>query len=102
MKGRQKALFSEFFFCVDDLIVGSWGVVEWGRKSYLGPAEIESFVYCFRKNPEEQGEHLAAQPLWFCCWSRELGGEVSPRFPFVTQGGLRASPQTYRKWGSVI
>ena len=25
------------------LIVGGWGVVVWGRKSYLGPAEIASF-----------------------------------------------------------
>ena len=25
------------------LIVGGWGVVGWGRKSYLGPAEIASF-----------------------------------------------------------
>ena len=25
------------------LIVGGWGVVRWDRKSYLGPAEIESF-----------------------------------------------------------
>ena len=25
------------------LLVGRWGVVGWGRKSYLGPAEISSF-----------------------------------------------------------
>ena len=25
------------------LLVGGWGVVGWGRKSYLGPAEISSF-----------------------------------------------------------
>ena len=27
---------------------------------------------------------------------------MSPKFPFVTQGGFRASPQTYHKQGSVI
>ena len=64
MKGRQKALFSEFFFCVDDLIVGSWGVVEWGRKSYLGPAEIESFVYCFRKNLGESKGSISPSSLY--------------------------------------
>ena len=25
------------------LLVGEWGIVGWGRKSYLGPAEISSF-----------------------------------------------------------
>ena len=25
------------------LLVGGWGVVGWGRKSYLGPAEMSSF-----------------------------------------------------------
>ena len=30
--------------------------------------------------------HLAIQPLWSWFWSREWGGEGSPRFPFVTPG----------------
>ena len=40
---RQKALFYWFLFFGSDWILGGWGLVEWGRKSYLGPAEIISF-----------------------------------------------------------
>ena len=36
--GRQKVLFFG-----GTLIVGGWGAVEWGRKSYFGPVEIVSF-----------------------------------------------------------
>ena len=32
----------------------------------------------------------------------EWGGEVSPRIPLVTTGGLRASLQIYRERGGVI
>ena len=41
--GRQKALFCNFLFFGGASIFGRWGVVGWGRKSYLGPAEIASF-----------------------------------------------------------
>ena len=34
MSGRQEALFG------GALIVGGLGLLEWGRKSHLGPAEI--------------------------------------------------------------
>ena len=30
-------------FCSLAVLVGGWGVGEWGQKSYLGPAEIASF-----------------------------------------------------------
>ena len=30
-------------FCSLAVLVGGWGVVGWGQKSYLGPAEIASF-----------------------------------------------------------
>ena len=39
----QKELFCWFLSFGIALIVGGWGVVGWGRKSYLGPAEITSF-----------------------------------------------------------
>ena len=43
-KGKvQKALFCQFLFFDVALIVGGWGAVGWGRKSYLGPAEFASF-----------------------------------------------------------
>ena len=48
-EGRQKVLFCKFCFA---LIVVGWGVVEWGRKSYLGPAEIKSFVIASAKIKE--------------------------------------------------
>ena len=38
----QKALFC-FFLLGVALIIGGGGVVGWGRRSYLGPAEIASF-----------------------------------------------------------
>ena len=41
--GRQMALFYYLLFFGGALFVGGWGVVRWGRKSYLGPAEIASF-----------------------------------------------------------
>ena len=37
-------------------------MVEWARKSYLGPTEIESFVNCFGQNPgarKEPSSHRA-------------------------------------------
>ena len=40
---RQNVLF--FFVIWKALIIGGWVVVVWGRKSYLGSAEISSFVY---------------------------------------------------------
>ena len=43
MNGRQKALFCYLLFFGGAWIFGGWGVVGWGRKSYLGPAEIVSF-----------------------------------------------------------
>ena len=70
--------------------------MEWGEKSYLGPAEIESFVYCFRKNLGESkgsSRRLAFMVLVLIKGVRRRG-QLS--FPFVTQGGLRASPLTYR------
>ena len=39
----QKELFCWFLSFGIALIVGGWGVVGWGRKSYFGPAEITSF-----------------------------------------------------------
>ena len=41
--GVQKALFCQFLFFDVALLVGGRGVVGWGRKSYLGPAELSSF-----------------------------------------------------------
>ena len=41
--GGQKALFCYFLFFGVALLVGGWVVVGWGRKSYLGPAEISFF-----------------------------------------------------------
>ena len=43
MSWRQKALYFLFLFFDGALIVVEWGVVWWGRKYYLGPAEIASF-----------------------------------------------------------
>ena len=43
MSWRQKALYFLFLFFDGALIVVEWGVVGWGRKYYLGPAEIASF-----------------------------------------------------------
>ena len=43
IRGRQKALFCYFLFFSGALIVAGSGVVGWGRKSYLGPAETASF-----------------------------------------------------------
>ena len=42
-RGGQKVLFCWFLFFDIALLVGGWGVVGWGKKSYLGPAEIASF-----------------------------------------------------------
>ena len=42
MRRRQKALFCWFLFFGSALIVCGWGVVRWGRESYLGPAKIAS------------------------------------------------------------
>ena len=41
--GRQKVLFCWFLFFDIALLVGGWGFVGWGKKSYLGPAEISPF-----------------------------------------------------------
>ena len=43
MRGRQKAMFCWFLFFVSALMSGEWGMVGWGRKSYLWAAEIASF-----------------------------------------------------------
>ena len=43
MMGRQKALFCKFLFFGIALIINGYWVVGWGKKSYLGPAEIASF-----------------------------------------------------------
>ena len=103
MRGWQKVLFCWFLFCGGALIVGGWGVVKWRRNYYLEPAETQSFVYWFGSNPGVRGECIAFQVLWFWCWSRKRQVEVSPRFSFVTElESLRASPQTYRKRGSII
>ena len=42
----------------DVWIFGGWGVVGWGRKSYLGPAEIVSFS-------SQSFSHL--KQIWFKC-----------------------------------
>ena len=59
------------------LIVSDWGVMEWERKSYLGPPEIES---CFLLQPKSSSTRgaFAIQPSWFWCWSRKWGWEVHP------------------------
>ena len=46
------------FFFGGAWIFGGWGVVGWGRKSYLGPAEIVSFS-------SRSFSHL--NQLWFKC-----------------------------------
>ena len=38
--------------------------MEWGEKSYLGPAEIESFVYCFHKNLGESKGSISPSSLY--------------------------------------
>ena len=43
--GRKHFVDSLFFKSA--LIIGKWGLVEWGRKSHLGPGEIASFYSCF-------------------------------------------------------
>ena len=43
MRGRQSALFCQFFFFDGALTFDCWGVVGMSRKSYLEPAEIASF-----------------------------------------------------------
>ena len=43
MMERQKALFCKFLFFGNALIINGYWVVGWGKKSYLGPAEIASF-----------------------------------------------------------
>ena len=39
-------------------------MVEWGRKFYLGPAEMESFVYYFGQNPGVRGELILSSSLY--------------------------------------
>ena len=57
-------------------------MVEWGIKSYLGPAETKSFVTASviatgaTRNPA----------LIDLALSLELGWELIPRFPFVISG----------------
>ena len=68
--GEAERIFVEVFV----------GMIEWGRKSDLEPTENESFVYCFGEYPGARWEHLAIQSLWFWYWSREWGGDGSPRF----------------------
>ena len=41
-RGSESIILLIFFFGVA-LLVSGWEVVDWGRKSYLGPAEISSF-----------------------------------------------------------
>ena len=61
MRGEKKALFFLILFCGGGLIVGGWGVVGWGRKSYLGLAEIGSFS---SRNFSRSNKH---DTLLTCC-----------------------------------
>ena len=42
-EGKAESIVLLIFFFGGALIIGGWGVVGWGRKSYLGPAEITYF-----------------------------------------------------------
>ena len=53
--GKAEALFCSFLFCEAALIVNGFGVVEWGRTSYLGPAEIKSFCFRLLKSQSVRG-----------------------------------------------
>ena len=37
-EGKAESIFLLMLVLLRRLIVGEWGVVRWGRKSYLGPA----------------------------------------------------------------
>ena len=54
-------------------IVGGWGVVGWGRKSYLGPAEITSFSRrdLSRRNKHDSFWHVASTWYFYVlvCWT---------------------------------
>ena len=41
--GEAKSIVLLIFLLCSAIIVGGWGVVGWGRKSYLGPADMASF-----------------------------------------------------------
>ena len=44
-KKDKESIILLIFFCEGALIVGGWGLMEWGKKSYLKPAEIKYLVY---------------------------------------------------------
>ena len=52
-EGVRKPILLIFFFGVA-LLVSGWEVVHWGRKSYLGPAEILSFS---RRDLSQRNKH---------------------------------------------
>ena len=47
----KKNIILLIFLLWGALIIGGSGVVELGRKSYLGPAETKYFFNCFGYNP---------------------------------------------------
>ena len=56
--GEAESIVLLFLFFGGAWIFGGWGVVEWGRKSYLGPTEIVSFS-------SQSFSHL--NQIWFKC-----------------------------------
>ena len=42
---RERAPYFVIFVVWSALVVGGWVVAAWGKKSYLGSAEISSTVY---------------------------------------------------------
>ena len=99
-RGRQKVFFCQLLFCVDAFIVGGLGGMEWNRRSYLGPTEIESCLLLRLKSQSARGasRHLVFMLLVLIKGIRREGESkisFSPR-------SLRHSPQTYHERGGLI
>ena len=77
-------------------------MIGWISKSYLGPAEIATFVYFFSLNPGERGEHLAIGFFMFLVLIKGMRRGGESKIPIYCPRGLRAFLQIYRERGSVI
>ena len=102
MKVRQKELFNIiiiFFVGGGALILGVWGVVEWDRKSYLGPAKIESLLRLKSRSARGASRHPAFMDLVLIKGIRKRG---ESKISFCYPRSVSASPQTYRERGGVI
>ena len=88
--GGRQHYFVSFLFCGGALIISSWEVVNEEQRLLFRASWNWTFYLLLRlksQSMREVSRHAVFMSLWFWCWSKGWwGGQVSPRFLFVTSG----------------